>query len=226
MKTMEFYEAVRKGIIKTGDYVDAEELFFKEKPEITISGNLTGCGRNQTFKRERLEWIFSKDEKGNLKLFGSTTEDRLTLYGKAGYENGVKVQNTILKKLYSNNNIDIEASATTKEDYEFLFKHQAIRDKHRLKLVHCWNAATWLGSSLIVENARQTGYTHYCIYCVLSDSAIQISSLFNSNYQEGTKCLGLRPVLLIPEYQILVDVDSKKKEGCWKLVTKNNKCYR
>lgn len=76
-RTMEFYEAVRKEIIKKGDFINPEKIFRNEQIEITVDSDLTGVNKRQIFKREKLNWIFSTDEDERFALFGNSTKTKL-----------------------------------------------------------------------------------------------------------------------------------------------------
>ena len=212
MKTVEFYEAVRKGIIQEGDFIRPEELFQKEKTKILLGQEQTGWSEEQVFKREKLRWFFARDPEGNFTLFGSTTNNVLTLFGKTGYENGIEVQNTIINALYSNESIGVKSRAMTKEDTIMLRKKKSI--KRILKYNVAFRRVAWLGSSFIASdgNRVKSGINY------ISHNGVNYCHLFRSNGHMSGGYFGLRPVLHILERQILVDADSMKREGCWSLL--------
>lgn len=217
MKTMGFYKAVRKRIIKKGDFVNPEELFLHE-PKVTIEPQQSGCNEEQTFKREKLIWFFANDAKGNFSLFGSTTKAELKLYGKTGYDNGVIIQNTIIKSLYNNDIISLNSRAWTKEDVLELRKNVDV--KRVLTYSAFFKKAGWLGSSFMCENysCMRFGINY------VSRKGVNYCHLFRSNEHLSCGRYGLRPVLLIPDSKVIVDLDSMKENGSWKLFIKDNKC--
>ena len=213
-KTMEFYEAVRKEIIKKGDFINPEKIFQNEQIEITVGSELTGVNKRQIFKREKLNWIFSTDEEERFALFGNSTKTKLTLYGKIGAENGLEVFEKI-SKLYSNPYIGMEARNATEDDICIL-KDGCITQEVLEKL---FSKAGWIGTSFShVDPDCDCCYSG--ILMVHHSNMISVEFLYFSDERKFKGSFGICPVILIPQSKVLVDLKSMKKHGEWELLKK------
>lgn len=217
-RTMEFYEAVRKEIIKKGDFINPEKIFRNEQIEITVDSDLTGVNKRQIFKREKLNWIFSTDEDERFALFGNSTKTKLSLCGKIGSENGLEALEKITS-LYSNPYIGMKAKNATEDDICIL-KDGSISEEVLEKL---FSKSGWIESCFskvdIVSDCCYVG-----MLSVNHSETINVEFMYFSNERKFKGSFGICPVILIPQSKVYVDLKSMKKHGEWKLFLRNNKC--
>ena len=90
-------KALRKGIVKIGDYIDYKPEFGR----CVLTEKQTGWDEDQEFETEELGWRLDKFQ-GDLVLIASEPTSELCLKGRTGYREGIGAMCTLCQSAYSN----------------------------------------------------------------------------------------------------------------------------
>lgn len=205
-KLITFEQALREKIIRDGELINPNQLFTNIKENVVLIPEETGMEKDQVFKREVLKWFFSTDESGRPAIFGSATENMLSLSGKVGYENSIDIQNRICSHLYSSIDLRFECRSITAVDIDKLNK----RSKPYELLIKN-NNRSWVATKYAYPCNDVKAYgVRYLDY----DTAYYCE-LFNVNGSSYCKSYGISPVLNIQQDKILVDIEGQDECGAW-----------
>ena len=206
---MSFSEALREGLIRKGDYLNLPKYLWKDdNKEVSAGRNMTGCGKDQVFKREdNLRWVYAMDFQGKPAIFASPTEFDLILSRRTGYENAEEVLSSIVSA-YSNEDLGLYARSLKEEDAKFLgmtFMLENILSYNEKKI--------WLA------NKRPTFQFGKKIHGIRTYESLGINTSYLVNYC-GVRddFAGICPVLSVEGDKLYIDLESMKNDGVWKVV--------
>jgi len=209
MKNLIYFEdAIRKGIIKEGDYVDPQKCFRRERTGVLLDRNFTGWITAQYFIREdNLKWIYHKDYNREITLFGTTTNFKLYLQGIVGFDNAVKVLNHI-HRTYTNDEYGILSRGLTESDIKYFERYT---DNSIFQNMN----SSWLMNNSFVDFVPKDVYSEQGNLCPkLNPRCIK---LFRT---EGIIVFqGITPVITFSgTKKLMVDTESMKRDGKWELI--------
>ena len=101
------------------EYVGAEVTGYTPTGDssCTIDSNASGYNNTQTFNRdESMAWKVWDFDGTTLRIIGNPTSEALHLVGAKGYNNGVWAMDYICKELYSNTDLNINATVFKRSD--------------------------------------------------------------------------------------------------------------
>jgi len=215
---MRLDEAIEKKIVKNLDKVDPNALFPKTMKKVVLWTGLTGIDEPQKFQKQDYEWIFFRTRvKRNIDLSMLAVgkeENRnvsVKLNGRAGYLWYSHCW-TAINKLYSNRSNGITAYALSEEELNLLFE--------RNKRFKGFQFETWIDESFkeIVPGDDFKAITKSGVKYV-KERTILKKDLWYKQVWMGTGNFDYCPYIHIwgPE-DIIVVLNSKKKDGKWKLI--------
>lgn len=116
-KTITFEDALDAGVIRQGDY------FVTTTPkdrQVILTAQETGFRDKQSFKIEAGEaklWRLEEE----LKMWGEPTKEKLTLYGKDGFIQGIDAMQKVARELYDLPDVfaEVQACGLPEKDYYF-----------------------------------------------------------------------------------------------------------
>ncbi|MCI9063381.1 MAG: hypothetical protein HFJ17_02095 [Clostridia bacterium] len=206
MTTMSFLEAARIGIIQRLDPIDPTKLFCDYKRAITLISEKTGFYINQTFIRENnLTWYYDMDDLRIPNLYSSTTKFRIYLAGITGLSN---IQSTLndMVQVYNNDKLGYTVRLMSYNDFK--------RDGGLLSIL----GDDWAWTDNLYVSDDNNSVRDYGVHLVGDKTTDYYTYLHSSNGHQYCTSAGVHVAMAILSSDILVDLESKQKEGVWKLL--------
>lgn len=213
MKIMRLDEAIKEKIVRNSDKVDPNALFPKKKMVI-LPHNITGAEETQKVYRQDFEYVFFKTRvkrKVDLTILAigkdSDKNGIVSLKGSTGYLYDWKCWKN-LNTMYSNYQNGILAYGIKEEFLELLFK--------RNKRFEGFKLATWINEKCLMSNGY--GKVHHCIKFVRKRSILEKVLYINTGIHEEAGLDYCPKIDILNPSKIFVVLNSKKKNGKWKLI--------
>ena len=217
-KLMRLDEAIERKIVKNLDNVDPNALFPKRIEKVILDSSLTGMDEPQEIQRQEFEYVFFKTRVKrdiNLSILAiGKAENRnatVSLRGRTGYVWFSHCWMDI-NKLYSNRSNGITAYALSEEEFNLLLE--------RNKKFKGFKFATWIDQDYkeIVPADNFKAITKNGVKFV-RERTIFKQELWYSTRHTLSGSFDYCPYIHIwyPK-DIMVVLNSKKKDGKWKLI--------
>ena len=203
-KNMSLQRAMRLGLIKQCDIVDAERIFPEKIGKATLTKEQTGFWTKQYFTREKLKWYYMEiDDKPY--IVSGPTHRKLCLCGERGIVNRKHVMEQIAW-LYCNPNKLLIAEPLSIKMYDKMCNHST----YYCILNNYFNQISgpiWM-TDYYKENARGWFYI---------EDALKNFCVVPQNLRVGKDCYNCFFIDLSNK-KIFVDVAYHRKHGIWKFI--------
>lgn len=144
-------EAVRRRIVKVGDYVEYNPKYGKYIPPQC----LTGQKYNPVFRTEELGWKLEKINGRICLISDNGTAQELCLEGETGFSGGILALNNIAKKCYSNEEIAYRVQSITEDMFNKL-SHNSKKTKRHINY--------WLASQRLCPTSCYSDFHMRFVY--------------------------------------------------------------
>jgi len=123
MKRITLMEAVRENILKVGDEVKFNGSLLPQYPVAAVEIEESGHDEKQYIFRENNKFYFvGKKEDKSLRFIATrSTDSKIILHGKTGFENGLNIMNRICSNFYSNKSLGIFSTPLDKDEFTEYF---------------------------------------------------------------------------------------------------------
>lgn len=197
-KNMSLQRAIRLGLIKQCDIVDAERIFPEKKGRITLTSDQTGFWTQQYFTREKLKWYYMEIDDKPYIVSGPTWR-KLCLCGARGIENRKSAMEKIAW-LYCNPNKLIIAEPLSIKMYDKMRNHSTyycilnnylnqisgtvwLTDYYKEKARGWFYLQNTLKEFLVVPQDLSVGQDCYnCFFIDLSDKEIFVDMAYHRKH--------------------------------------------
>lgn len=208
-KNMSLQRAMRLGLIKDCEIVDAKSIFNQNNENFVIGARATGYWHVQYFKYEKLKWYYMEIDNKPY-IVSQTTKTLLYLGGKEGSLNRNNIMRGI-SKLYSNDKKQIIAEHLSVEMFDKIVNNH----HHYINRVNNY-FSQGLTSSWLSDGYGEYDGVFYVNYegvvrrnwCCLYDDAD------NSKTVAKTNCFFID----LSDKEIFVDMAYHRKHGIWKFI--------
>lgn len=185
-------EAIQKGIVKMGDYLDYRPFHGTYSPPEGLSKKR----ENPIFTTENFGWKLDKIDERLMLAADGVTAAKLWLFGRIGYDYGVDALNSIAGICYTDPKLADKAVSMTGYIYKNLSPLNALED-----------LSYWLGSTYLHPYAPYTSFGLSYVYC----EHMNEYDLFYSSGCEFSGNNGVRPAAYLKPNITLVL--SEKNDG-------------
>lgn len=217
-KVMRLDKAIEKKIVKNLDRIDPNALFPKTMNKVILEPSYTGADEPQEIYRQDFEWVFFKTRvKRDIKL------SILAIGKKKNRNTSVKLRGRIgyllysscwldINKLYSNINNGISAYALSEEELNFLFEKN--------KKFKGFEFNTWInqGFEEIVSGDDFKDIIKKGVKFVRKRTVYKQGLWYSSRHSLTGICDYCPYIDIWGPDDIMVVLNSKKKNGKWKLI--------
>lgn len=191
-------DAIRKGIVKLGDYIYYKPVM----KSCTLFFSQTGVEEPQTFETEPLNWQLRRDKNRIVVVAEYETNFKLTFKGKTGYDQGIKTLEFLCKELYSNS-MASEVTTITEE----LQRELALYGKETY----------WIASR---ANFTQSGYSYDCMHYARNNHIVA-TPLYDQCGDSKVGCHAILPIVFLrADVQVVIPDEEKcgSKESPWQIL--------
>lgn len=169
--------------------------YLPDYNEVKVIEKRTGFKQEQKFKTDDLSWRLIELKNKQLVLIPmESTNQFLTLQGKAGAEKSKKTLNCICSKLWSSKSLNIEAKIIDITEYE----QMPAFAKKKMKNI-------WLGEHNLV-NVNEDFME--VVYYVDEHSCCKSYPLYSRKHGEHTLCKEICPIIYL-DSDMLIDIPTK-----------------
>ena len=184
--------AIKENYISTGTELIR---YIPDYNEVEVIEKRTGFKEKQKFKTNLFSWKLVELENKQVVLIPiNSTDQFLSLQGKAGAEKSKKTLNNICSKLWSSKSLKLEAKTIDITDY----KQMPSSVKQGIKNI-------WLGNHNPVNVNVDFVET---VYYVDEYSCCKNYPLYSRKHGEQTLCKEIFPIIYLPD-NVLIDISTK-----------------